>query len=81
MINYELIIAFAFTGALIQEVPLWNTILDKLGLDMKPFNCPLCLTFWLTLGPFYITDGAWFIFNSIIASVLAELINRQMNKS
>ena len=79
--NYDLIIAFAFTGALIQEIPLWNMLLEKLKIDVKPFNCALCFTFLMTLGPFYFTDGSWFIFNSIVASVLADLINRQMNRS
>lgn len=79
--NYNLIIAFAFTGALLQEVPLWNMLLDKLKIDIKPFNCALCFTFWMTLIPFYITTGSWFIFNSIVASVMADLINRQMNRS
>ena len=44
-IDYNMIVAFAFAGALLQEIPLWNTILDKLGLDVKPFNCALCSTF------------------------------------
>jgi|TARA_R110002153_G_scaffold62364_2_gene167753 hypothetical protein len=79
-IDYNMIVAFAFAGALLQEIPLWNTILDKLGLDVKPFNCALCSTFWLTLGPFIYSTGISFIFNSIIAAVLADLINRQMNR-
>jgi len=80
-INYDLIIAFAFAGALIQEVPLWNRFLEALMLDVKPFNCALCFTFWITLGPMIISTGGSGIFNSIIAAVLADLINRQMNRS
>lgn len=79
--NIELIIGIACLGAVWQEVPLWNTILDKLKLDRKPFNCALCWTFWLSLGPFYVSDGPMFIFSSIVSAVLADLINREMNRS
>lgn len=79
--NYNLIIAFAFAGALLQEIPLWNIILEKLKIDIKPFNCALCFTFWTTLGPFIFTEGVFGIFNSIVAAVLADLINRQMNRT
>ena len=80
-INYDLIFAFAFAGALIQEVPLYNRFLEALKLNVKPFNCALCLTFWISLGPALISTGVFAIFNSIIAAVLADLINRQMNRS
>lgn len=79
-INYDLIFAFAFAGALIQEVPLWNRFLDAFSIDVKPFNCALCFTFWMSLGPAFISTGVFAIFNSIIAAVLADLINRQMNR-
>jgi hypothetical protein len=79
-IDLNMIIAFAFAGALLQEVPLWNRVLSWLKLDVKPFNCALCFTFWMTLGPFWFSTGPSFIFNSIIASVVAELINRQLNR-
>ena len=79
-IDYNLVIAIAFAGALLQEIPLYNTILDKLKLDIKPFNCALCMTFWMSLGVMYYSTGLSFIFNSIIAAVAADLINRQMNR-
>ena len=34
-IDYNMIIAIAFAGALLQEIPLYNTILDKLNLRYK----------------------------------------------
>ena len=80
-INYDMIIAFAFAGALLQEIPIWNRLLEALLIDVKPFNCALCFTFWMTLGPFAYTVGPSFIFNSIVTAVLADLINRQMNRS
>ena len=79
-LNLEMIVAFAFAGALLQEIPLWNTLLEKFYIDVKPFNCALCFTFWMTLIPFMYSTGPSFIFNSIIAAVSADLINRQMNR-
>lgn len=80
--NFELIILLAFFGALIQEVPLYQRLLEALFLDIKPFNCALCLTFWVSLPIFIFTSGDVFIFNSIghasVACVLAELINRKL---
>lgn len=79
--NYDLIIAFACLGAVIQEVPLYQRFLEALHIDVKPFNCPLCFTWWVSLIPFWYATGPYFIFNSIVTAVLAELINRQLNKS
>ena len=50
-------------------------------IDVKPFNCALCFTFWMSLGPLIVSDGAFGIFSTIIAAVLADLINRQMNRT
>ena len=77
---FELIIGIACFGAVLQELPLWNTFLEKAGLDMKPFNCAMCFTFWISLGPLVITNGVVGIFNTITAAVLAELISRQFQK-
>ncbi len=79
--DYSIIIGVACFGAVLQEVPLWNRFLDALMIDVKPFNCALCFTWWVTLGPFIITEGVTGIFSSITAAVLADLINRQMNRS
>lgn len=82
ILNIELIIMLAFFGALIQEVPLYQRLLEALFLDIKPFNCALCLTFWIGLPTFIFTNGDVFIFNSIgqacVTAVLAELINRKL---
>ena len=79
--NYDLVIGLAFAGALLQEIPIWNRLLEALMLDVKPFNCALCFTFWMSLGPLIVSDGAFGIFSTIIAAVLADLINIQMNRT
>ena len=79
--NFELVIGIACLGAVWQEVPLWNRFLEALMIDVKPFNCALCFTLWCSLIPFIYTEGALGIFSSITAAVLADLINRQMNRS
>ena len=81
MMNYNLIIGIACMVAVLMEVPIYQTLLEKTGLDKKPFNCPLCFAFWISLIPFIVTTGPWFIFNSIVTGVLAELINSQLNRS
>lgn len=78
--NYELIIAVACIGAVLQETPLWELILKKFKIDFKPFNCPLCLTFWASIPLFIYTNGWSFIFSSIVAAVLAELINKELRR-
>lgn len=80
--NFELIISLAFIGALIQEVPLYQKFLEKLYIDVKPFNCALCLTWWVSIVVFSFTMGPLLIFNIIghaaTTAVLAELINRKL---
>ena len=79
--DYNLIIGIACIVAVLMEVPIYQTLLEKTGLDRKPFSCPLCFAFWISLIPFMITTHEWFIFNSIATGVLAELINKELNKS
>ena len=81
MMDYNLIIGIACIVAVLMEVPIYQTLLEKTGLDRKPFSCPLCFAFWISLIPFMITTHEWFIFNSIATGVLAELINKELNKS
>tara|TARA_R110000744_G_scaffold46545_1_gene102841 strand:+ start:1665 stop:1907 length:243 start_codon:yes stop_codon:yes gene_type:complete len=79
--NFSIILGIACLGAVLQELPIWNTILEKTKLDRKPFNCALCFTFWCALPYLAFTGSDHIIFNSIIAAVLADLINRQMNRA
>lgn len=77
----EWIIYLGCAGALWQYIPLWTTLLKVLHLDRKPFNCPLCWTWWtsLALTPVLTTSG-WVecIFISASAAVLAELLWRKL---
>ena len=79
--DYNLILGIACFGAVLQELPLWRMFLERLMIDIKPFNCALCFTWWCSLIPFIYTEGVLGIFSSITAAVLADLINRQMNRS
>ena len=63
--NFEIILGIACFGAVLQEVPLYQTLLERLKIDFKPFNCALCFTFWLSLPILVFTEGAVGIFNSI----------------
>ena len=79
--NFNLIIGIACMVAVLMEVPIYQRLLESLKIDVKPFNCPLCFAFWISLIPFMVTTGPWFIFNSIVTGVLAELINKELSKS
>lgn len=79
--NFNLILILACFGAVLQELPIYNDLLERFKLDFKPFNCALCFTFWASIPVFWFTQGPEHIFNSIVAAVLADLINRQMNRS
>lgn len=80
--NFETIIQLAAFGALIQEVPLYQKFLEAIYADRKPFNCPLCLTWWVSLVVFSFSLGPQFIFSIIghaaVTAILAELINRKL---
>jgi len=81
MINpLEILVLFGAFGALIQNLPFYQWFLNKTKLNFKPFNCTLCLTFWLTMvycvsffNPLYC------ILISSGASVLGELLDRKLN--
>jgi len=81
-LQYELIIHLAFFGALLQEIPLYQKFIERIHLDRKPFNCALCLSFWMGIPLFGFTINDFFIFNiighAVISAVLAELINRKL---
>lgn len=78
--NYELIIGFATMMVIIHRAPLYHRFLEALMLDIKPFTCVLCSTFWLTLGFTLFTNPAHAIFISSSAAVLAEILDIQINK-
>lgn len=75
---YE-IIGLACAGAVLQNFEWYQEILKATYLDMKPFNCTLCWTFWLTIFPNVGMHGARGILYSFIEAVLAELIDRKLN--
>jgi hypothetical protein len=77
----EWIIYLGALGALLQYVPQWEWFLNLTQLNRKPFNCPLCFTWWSSLiGLTLFTQTPLWetIFISAGASVLAELLWRKL---
>ena len=74
------IIGLACMGAMLQNFTPYQDLLKATYLDMKPFNCTLCATFWITVIPNFGLYGVRGILYSFIEAVLAELIDRQLNK-
>jgi len=58
----------------------YKQFLQYFNIDMKPFNCVMCSTFWFTFGVSVIPFGINAIFMASIAAVLAELIDIQLHK-
>ena len=78
--NFSIIIGAATLMVLIHKAPIYHRFLEALSLDVKPFNCIMCSTFWYTLIPTAFTIGWESIFISSTAALLAEYIDIQINK-
>ena len=76
---YE-ILGIASMGAMLQNFKLWQDMLEGTFLNVKPFNCTLCWTFWMSVLPNIDVHGPKGIYISCIEAVAAELIDRQLNK-
>jgi len=74
--NYLFIIlGMASLVNLAHSAPLYHKILKYFSLDIKPFICVMCSTFWYTFGFTVISHGFEAIFISAIAAILAEIID------
>lgn len=78
--NYNLIWGMATLMVCVHQFTFYHTLLDKLKINFKPFNCILCSTFWSTLIVSGISDWTTCIFISTGAAVLAEWIDIQIHK-
>ena len=73
------IIGMASLMAMMMNFEPLTDLIDK-WLNFKPFNCTLCLTFWLTIGPNIMMHGVQGPLWSALEAVLAELIDRRLNE-
>lgn len=78
--NYELALPIACMMVILHRTPLYKRLLEALLIDVKPFTCVLCSTFWYSVFPLAFTIGWESIFISSIAAVLAELLDIQLDK-
>lgn len=77
----ESIIYLGAAGALLQYVPQWEWFLNLIRLNRKPFNCPLCFTWWsslLYLNLWTETPVTQTIFIAAGSAILAELLWRKL---
>jgi len=77
----EWIIYLGAAGALLQYVPQWEWFLNAVKLNRKPFNCPLCFTWWTSLAGLnlFTQTPVWeTIFIAAGAAILAELLWRKL---
>ena len=58
----------------------FNTLLYKMRIDIKPFNCALCLTFWITLiYLMFHTTIEIALPTAFINALVAEFLYRKLN--
>lgn len=81
LINILFLLGTSTGIALIMSEGWYDHLLDKLKLEFKPFSCPKCMTFWISLifllighTPFLIALSAAFI-NAYIGETLYRKIN------
>lgn len=49
-------------------------------LPSKPFKCNMCLTFWLSIGPLMLLDGASGFLMASTAAIVSELIYKLLTR-
>ena len=74
------VLALASLGAMIQNFEYYQKFLQKLYLDIKPFNCTLCFTTWITLIYWLTNYGPLGIGLACLTGVVAEFIDRKLNE-
>ena len=74
MINLTIIIALAVNGLMIN--PVYACLLDKLKLTKKPFNCILCMSWWISIAVLICTQNINLVALPLTASFLAVTISR-----
>jgi|14_taG_2_1085336.scaffolds.fasta_scaffold97677_2 ABC-type uncharacterized transport system permease subunit len=73
------LLGLASLMAMLYNFTPYTDLIDKY-IPHKPFNCTMCATFWLTIGINIALHGWSGICYSALEAVLAELIDRQLNK-
>lgn len=75
---YE-ITGWACMMVLLMNFEYYHKIREFLYLDMKPFTCTLCMSFWASVGYMIAVHGLKGILYSAIVAVAAELLDRKIN--
>lgn len=69
------IMALAALGHLVAQFCEDNGI-----LQFKPFNCNLCVSFWIALIPGFIEYGMWGLPFAALVGVTSEVIYKILNR-
>ena len=74
------ILGFGAIGALLQNNIFYQMLLEKLRLEVKPFNCALCLTFWVVTPIFIEQEPSIFqgFTYGVMSAIVAELLDRKL---
>ena len=81
--NIDTILTIVGMGCLmpiVHQFEFYKQVLEYFNINMKPFNCVMCSTFWYTFGFTVIPYGFESIFIASIAAIIAELIDIKIHK-
>lgn len=75
------ILGLASLITLVMMTPLYDRVIKYMRADFKPFTCPKCLTFWLSLAYFHAQySEIWYsILVAAIAAAVAGILDNQIN--
>jgi hypothetical protein len=64
---------------LVMDTPLWDRAIRWLRIPFKPFTCPKCMAFWISLVYFQdkFSDPLYTVFLSAITGAVAGIIDNQ----
>ena len=74
------ILGIGAIGALLQNNLFYQLLLKWLRLEVKPFNCALCLTFWVATPIFIEQEPSIFqgFTYGVMTAIIAELLDRKL---
>ena len=75
------ILGIASFTSLTMSTPLYDKLLRYLKIVYKPFSCPKCMAFWISVIYFQLqfSDPLYTVFLAAITSAAAAVIDNQVN--
>lgn len=72
-------ILMAFNVSVVVNSKPYQNLLKKYGFMYKPFSCPMCFTFWITIIFGVLSVNPYFILVAGLGAYLASEIDKKIN--